>query len=263
MPLLTVTQLTKKFGGLTALDKVDLAIGKGEMKGLIGPNGSGKTTLFNVVNGLYVPDQGDILFGGEKIAGLPMHAVARRRIGRTFQKIQLCYDMTVVENVMIGAHRGRSNGSFGPLAQLKGLWKRERVLRQKALECLDFVGLTVSERMLARNLSYGQQRLLEIARALAGDPDLLLLDEPAAGLNISEQRTLMELASRIHGRGIAILLVEHNMRVVMGLCKVIVVLSYGKKLMEGSPDDVRNNEEVVRAYLGTGAWTDQVLSGVS
>jgi len=261
MPLLAVVQLTKRFGGLTAVDSVDLQIEPGELKGLIGPNGSGKTTLFNVINGLYKPDHGEVEFKDKRITGLPLHAIAQRGIGRTFQNIQLCHDMTVVENVMIGAHRGTAGGFAGRLPQLVELRERKDAHREKVLECLDFVGLDVPEETLARNLPYGHQRLLEIARALAGDPDLILLDEPAAGLNISEQHSLIQLVRRIQKRGIAVLLVEHNMRVVMGVCKVIAVLNYGKKIVEGSPDEIRNNTEVIEAYLGPGIQTNQFLSG--
>lgn len=259
---LIVKGLTRTFGGLSALKEVDLHIDAGELKGLIGPNGSGKTTLFNVINGLYAPDVGSILFNGAELAGQPMHAIARQGIARTFQQVQLCYDMTALENVMIGAHRRASATSTSAtrLPSLKQHRRSELNCREIAMEALRFVDLEFAAATLGRNLSYGQQRLLEIARALSSSPRLLLLDEPAAGLNIAEQHFLIELIQKINEQGIAILLVEHNMRVVMGCCSNIVVLCYGRKLMEGSPDEVRSSQDVIQAYLGTRGWTGKLGS---
>lgn len=248
MSLLVVEQVTKRFGGLTALDCVELVVHAGELKGLIGPNGSGKTTLFNVVNGLYKPDGGSIYFKGENVSGRSMRSIAQRGVARTFQQVQLCYDMTALENATIGAHRVESK-RLGARSRV-GFYSDRRVL-DRGIAALEFVNLSNYKETLARNLSYGHQRLLEIARAVAGEPELMLLDEPAAGLNIVEQFSLMELIQKISTRGIAILLVEHNMRVVMGCCKVLAVLNYGKKIAEGSPEEIRGNNEVVEAYLGT------------
>jgi branched-chain amino acid transport system ATP-binding protein len=252
MPLLSVGKMTKRFGGLTALEGVDIELQPDELKGLIGPNGSGKTTLFNVINGLYRPDQGEILFRGRNITGMPMHSVARQGIGRTFQHVQLCYDMSVLDNVILGAHIARNGGNVRSQARRWSL-SRERDLQKRALDSLEFVGLDVREDTLARNLSYGHQRLIEIARALVGSPALLLLDEPAAGLNLAEQHSLMGLVRRIQETGIAVLLVEHNMRVVMGCCRTIAVLNYGRKIAEGSPQEIQTDQEVIAAYLGSRA----------
>lgn len=250
MSLLEMTGLTKDFGGLRALNNVTLAVQAGEIRGLIGPNGSGKTTLFNVVTGIFPPEEGQVTFKGERIMGWPPHKIAQAGLARTFQEIQLMYDMTVLENAMVGVHRLSKAGALAAVLALPWVRKEERFIREKARESLHFVGLEGYENELARNISYGHQRLLDIARCLASDPELLLLDEPSAGMNPAETRSMMSLIEKIRGRGTTVLLVEHNMKMVMNVCEVIFVLSYGVMIAEGQPAEIQANEQVVEAYLG-------------
>ncbi|MBL8700237.1 MAG: ABC transporter ATP-binding protein [Alphaproteobacteria bacterium] len=250
MTILAVRDVARRFGGLAALGGVTLDVRAGEIRGLIGPNGSGKSTFFNVVSGILRPDAGTILFDGTPIQDLAADRRQHLGLGRTFQEIQLFYDMTVLENVMVGAHRtGRAD--IGA-ALLRPPWQRaeERRLREAARECLDFVGLGALQDERARTIAYGHQRLLEIARALAAGPRLLLLDEPAAGMNPAETRALMGQVERIVARGVTVFLVEHNMKMVMGLCERITVLHHGQVIAEGTPAAVQAAPAVLEAYLG-------------
>lgn len=249
-PLLELEGVTKRFGGLTALDGVALDVRPGEVRGLIGPNGSGKSTLFHVVTGVHRPDGGRIAFAGQPIAGRPTEAIAALGLARTFQDIQLFYDMTVLENVMVGCHRLTRAGPLA--AMLKRAWVRaeERAIRERAMDALAVVGLADQAGEPARRIPYGHQRLLEIARALAADPKLMILDEPAAGMNPSETRQLMDQIARIVGRGVTVFLVEHNMKMVMDICQRITVLNYGKAIATGTPTEVQADAQVIQAYLG-------------
>ncbi len=250
MPLLEVSGLSKRFGGVQAVNDVSFRVEKGMIKAVIGPNGAGKTTLFNMVSGLVSPDAGSITFGGEPIHGRPPHRVAARGVSRTFQNIRLFSQMSALENVMVGRHlRGRS----GFLAGMLGLGRarhEDREVRRRALEVMDFLGIAALAEAEATSLAYGQQRAVELARALASDPEMVLLDEPAAGLNIRETRDLAALITRVRGRGITVLLVEHDMSLVMGICDEVLVLSYGEKIADADPRSVQQDPQVVKVYLG-------------
>ena len=252
MAILKIENLSKSFGGLRALDEVSINVEKGELRGIIGPNGSGKTTLFNVLNGLYKPTAGNIYLGGTNIAGFPLHRVLNHGIARTFQEIQLFYDLTVLDNVMLGGHKHARANVLTSIFAHKKTKIYENVLKEKAMDCLSFVGLEQYAAELARNLPYGHQRLLEIARAIASEPDIILLDEPAAGMNDQEKVNLTSLIEELNTKvGVTILLVEHNMKLVMALCKKISVLNHGRKIAEGSATDIQCNEVVIEAYLGS------------
>jgi branched-chain amino acid transport system ATP-binding protein len=250
MPLLETRRLSLSFGGLRAIDMIDLTVEADETVGLIGPNGAGKTTLFNCVTGIVPPTSGEILYRGESLTGLRPDQVAAKGVSRTFQNIRLFREMTVLENVMVGGHCRTRAGVPGAIFRPKAVVKEEEELSAKALGLLGFVGLEQKADLWARQLPYGDQRRLEIARAIASDPSLLLLDEPACGMNPQETNALMELIYLIRKRGIAVLLIEHQMRMVMNISDRLVVLDHGIKIAEGTPEAVRAHPAVIGAYLG-------------
>jgi branched-chain amino acid transport system ATP-binding protein len=251
-PLLQLAAIGKQFGGLSALSDVSLHIRRGEIYGLIGPNGAGKTTLFNVITGLYQPSAGGFQFDGKNYLACKPHVLAQAGIARTFQNIRLFANLTALENVMIGRHVRTRAGVFGALLHNLNTRNEERAIAERARELLRYVGIEKPSQTLAKHLSYGEQRRLEIARALATDPLLLALDEPAAGMNATETESLKVLLQKIRGSGITVLLIEHDVKLVMGLCDRVAVLDYGKKIAEGMPQEVRKDNAVIAAYLGGG-----------
>ncbi len=251
MSLLSLRRLTKSFGGLTAVHNVSFDVDSGSIVGLIGPNGAGKTTVFNLITGIYRPDQGEILFNNTSLLGLRTHRIISLGIGRTFQTIRLFQNLSVLENVLAGCHCRMRSGAVSAMLGLGRHRREEKKAIDQAMDALAFVGLHKNVLQTAKNLSYGNQRLLEVARALATQPKLLVLDEPAGGMNEQETEELIELIRKIRAKGITVLLIEHDMNLVMRVCEKIVVLEYGSKIAEGTPSEIKANPRVIEAYLGT------------
>jgi branched-chain amino acid transport system ATP-binding protein len=248
--VLEVRDLGRRFGGLQAVADLSFAVPRGIIKAVIGPNGAGKTTLFNLVSGYALPDTGSVRFLGEDVRGLPAHQLAGRGMARTFQQIQLVPGMTVLENVLTGRHRHTRAGFFSSMLRLPRTVREGRAARERCRETLDFLGLADQADAEAVSLAYGRQRLVELARALVCEPELLLLDEPAAGLNMRETEDLAETIRRINATGLTVLLVEHDMGLVMNISHEILVLGAGRRVAEGTPRDIQGNPDVIKIYLG-------------
>jgi branched-chain amino acid transport system ATP-binding protein len=253
-PLLITEKLRKEFGGLVAVDDVEFTVPDGSIVSLIGPNGAGKTTFFNMLTGVYKPTYGRVVFDGQDMTGKPPHAFTRRGIGRTFQNIRLFQNMTALENVLVGMHVRLKGNLFEALVRTPRVRREEREARERARELLEFSGLRRRDDVIGKNLSYGDQRRLEVARALATQPKLLLLDEPTAGMNPQETADFTSFVDRLREeQGLAVLLIEHDMRVVMGISDRVTVLDYGERIAEGTPKEIQQNERVIEAYLGSAA----------
>ena len=258
MTLLQTTDVVKRFGGLTAVNRMNITLQKGQIASIIGPNGAGKTTFFNTLTGIYRPEEGSIQFNGHSLIGLRPDQVAERGIARTFQNIRLFGSMTVIENILVGMHIRLKQRGTDVLFRTRTFHKEEAEAEQKAKELMDYVGLKNVGNELARNLPYGGQRRIEIARALAANPTLILLDEPTAGMNPNETEEAIKLFRRIRDeRGVTVLLIEHDMRVIMNISEHISVMDYGEKIAEGTPAQIRSNQRVIEAYLGREAAAAQ------
>ena len=252
--IIRVEGISKHFGGIRALHEVSLSVRRGEILGLIGPNGAGKTTLFNILTGLYTASSGQLWFGSQTMLGMKPHQVLQLGIARTFQNIRLFADMSVLENVMVGRHARTHAGVIGAILRNRGTRMEEAAIRQRAQELLALVGITRHSNTLAKNLSYGDQRRLEIARALATDPQVLALDEPAAGMNPAERDTLKQLIRTLRDQlGLTLIVIEHDVKLMMSLCDRIAVLDFGEKIAEDVPAQIRTNPRVISAYLGAEA----------
>ena len=252
MTMLKLNGITKVFGGLTALEDVSFAVEAGSITGVIGPNGAGKTTLFNIVTGLYTQTTGNVILDGQDISFLETERLAALGLVRTFQNVELFRQMTVLENVMVGLHTKSKSGIFSSAFRLPGQMKEEKSIQEKSREWLEFTGLADLADLTAGSLPFGKGRLLEISRALAAKPKIILMDEPAAGLNSRETAQLASLIRKISESGVTVVLVEHDMDLVMDVCQSIVVLNLGKKLAQGTPREIQENPEVIAAYLGDG-----------
>jgi branched-chain amino acid transport system ATP-binding protein len=258
MALLETKEVVKRFGGLTAVNKMNFTLEKGQIASIIGPNGAGKTTFFNTLTGIYKPEEGTIEFNGHSLVGLRPDQVAERGIARTFQNIRLFGSMTVIENILVGMHTQLKQRGTDILFRTKAFYEEEAEAEAKARELMDYVGLKNVGNELARNLPYGGQRRIEIARALAANPTLILLDEPTAGMNPNETEEAIKLFRRIRDeKGVTVLLIEHDMRVVMNISERISVMDYGEKIAEGTPAQIRSNQRVIEAYLGREAAAAQ------
>jgi len=258
MALLQTTNVVKRFGGLTAVNKMNVTLEQGQIASIIGPNGAGKTTFFNTLTGIYTPEEGSIDFNGRTLIGLRPDQIADRGIARTFQNIRLFGSMTVIENIIVGMHTQLKQSGIDALFRTKAFHAEEADAEEKAKELMEYVGLKNVGNELARNLAYGGQRRIEIARALAAKPTLLLLDEPTAGMNPNETEEAIKLFRRIRDdKGVTVLLIEHDMRVIMNISEHISVMDYGEKIAEGTPAQIRSNQRVIEAYLGREAAASQ------
>lgn len=259
-PAIDISVLTRRFGGLVAIDSVTTAIEPGEIRGIIGPNGAGKTTLLNMVSGNLPPSSGRVLFSGRDITGMRADKLASMGVRRTFQNVRLFGDMTVLANVLVGLHANGSAGIIAALLRTSGQRREERSMIDAGMKALERVGLAAHANAIASSLAYGHRKLLEIARAIVAAPKVLLLDEPAAGLNPSEATDLVGVIRRINADGVTVVIVEHHMEVIMSVCSRITVLNYGKRLAEGSPVEVQANPAVIEAYLGRGGIAERIAA---